>query len=67
MMIKEGTSGDIMVDNIKAFCCAALFAAAKANIPITSLFCLKPFINHYLKMDLGNAYDLARIYLVGAL
>lgn len=67
IMIDDGTRGDTMPDDIKQFRCAALFAAAKANISIKSLFGLKPFIEQYSKIDMGNDTDLTRTYLKGAL
>ena len=66
-MIDDGTRGDTMPDDIKQFRCAALFAAAKANISIKSLFGLKQFIEHYSKIDMGHSSDLTRTYLKGAL
>ena len=48
-MVDDRTRQDTMPDDITQFRCAALFAAAKANISIKSLFRLKPFIRHYSK------------------
>ena len=67
IMIDNRTRGDTLPDDIKQFRCAALFATAKANVSIKSLFGLKPFIEHYSKMDMSNVTDLTRTYLQGTL